>query len=97
MFAIVIGANPIENHPVAATFFKQFAKRGGKLILMDPRRTGLARHAHETLQFTPGADVAMLNAILHVIVEEGLTNDAYIAAHTENFEGDARASAKLQP
>ena len=42
--AIVIGANPVENHPVAATYFKQFAKRGGKLIIMDPRGQALARH-----------------------------------------------------
>ena len=84
--AIVIGANPIENHPVAATYFKQFAKRGGKLIVMDPRGVGLRRHAWKMLQFRPGADVAMLNAIMHVIVEEGLTDRQYIEAYTENFE-----------
>ena len=84
--AIVIGANPTENHPVAATYFKQFAKRGGKLIVMDPRGVGLRRHAWKMLQFRPGADVAMLNAIMHVIVEEGLADEQYIAAYTENFE-----------
>lgn len=84
--AIVIGANPTENHPVAATYFKQFAKRGGKLIVMDPRGQGLRRHASHMLQFRPGADVAMLNAIMHVIVEEGLTDEQYIAGYTENFE-----------
>ncbi|MGB0411763.1 MAG: formate dehydrogenase subunit alpha [Pikeienuella sp.] len=84
--AIVIGANPIENHPVAATFFKQFSKRGGKLIVMDPRGVGLRRHASHMLQFRPGSDVAMLNAIMHVIVEEGLTDEQYIAGYTENFE-----------
>jgi len=84
--AIVIGANPTENHPVAATFFKQFAKRGGKLIVMDPRAQGLARHATYMLQFRPGADVSMLNAIMHVIVEEGLFNESYIQAFTENWE-----------
>ena len=70
--AIVIGANPTENHPVAATFFKQFTKRGGKLIIMDPRGTAMKRHAEHMLQFRPGGDVSMLNAIMHVIVEEGL-------------------------
>ena len=84
--AIVIGANPIENHPVAATYFKQFAKRGGKLIVMDPRGVGLRRHAWKMLQFRPGADVAMLNAIMHVIVKEGLADQQYIEAYTENFE-----------
>ena len=83
--AIVIGANPVENHPVAATYFKQFAKRGGKLIVMDPRGQALKRHATHMLQFRPGADVAMLNAIMNVIVEEELYDDQYIAAFTENW------------
>jgi len=83
--AIVIGANPSENHPVAASFFKQFAKRGGKLIVMDPRGHGLKRHASHMLQFRPGTDVAMLNGIMNVIVEEGLYNEAYIATQTENW------------
>lgn len=84
--AIVIGANPTENHPVAATYFKQFAKRGGKLIVMDPRGQALKRHSSHMLQFRPGADVSMLNAIMHVIVEEGLYDDAYVAKYTENWE-----------
>ncbi|MCI2399830.1 formate dehydrogenase subunit alpha [Aliiroseovarius subalbicans] len=84
--AIVIGSNPIENHPVAATYFKQFTKRGGKLIVMDPRGVGMGRFATHRLQFRPGADVSMLNAIMHVIAEEGLQDDAYIAAHTENWD-----------
>lgn len=84
--AIVIGANPTENHPVAATYFKQFAKRGGKLIVMDPRGQGLKRHASHMLQFKPGGDVAMLNAIMHVIVEENLFDQQYIASMTEGFE-----------
>ena len=83
---IVIGANPTENHPVAATYFKQFAKRGGKLIVMDPRGQGLKRHASHMLQFKPGADVSMLNAIMHVIVEEELYDQQYIEAYTENWE-----------
>ncbi|MEM8850748.1 MAG: formate dehydrogenase subunit alpha [Pseudomonadota bacterium] len=84
--AIVIGANPVENHPVAATYFKQFAKRGGKLIVMDPRGQALKRHASHMLQFRPGADVAMLNAIMHVIVEEGLYDRQYIEGYTEGWE-----------
>lgn len=86
--AIVIGANPVENHPVAATYFKQFTKRGGKLIVMDPRGVGLRRFASHMLQFRPGADVSMLNAIMHVIVEEGLYDEQYIAAFTENWEAE---------
>lgn len=86
--AIVIGANPVENHPVAATYFKQFAKNGGKLIVMDPRGQGLKRFAYQMLQFRPGADVSMLNAIMNVIVEEGLYDQQYIDAYTENWEAE---------
>ncbi|MCA8867025.1 MAG: formate dehydrogenase subunit alpha [Rhodobacteraceae bacterium] len=86
--AIVIGANPIENHPVAATFFKQFARRGGKLIVMDPRGVGLGRFATHRVQFRPGTDVSMLNAIMHVIAEEGLYDADYIARHTENWQAE---------
>ena len=84
--AIVIGANPVENHPVAATFFKQFAKRGGQLIVMDPRGQALRRQATHMLQFRPGTDVALLNGIMHVIAEEGLVDRQYIAAYTENWK-----------
>ena len=84
--AIVIGANPIENHPVAATYFKQFAKNGGKLIVMDPRGLALGRYATYQLKFRPGSDVAMLNAIMHTIVEEELYDRQYIEAMTEGFE-----------
>jgi formate dehydrogenase major subunit len=83
---LVIGANPTENHPVAATFFKQAAKRGAKLIVVDPRGQALKRHATHMLQFRPGSDVAMLNALLHTIIEEELYDRQYVAAHTENFE-----------
>jgi len=83
---IVIGANPTENHPVAATYFKQAAKQGKTLIVMDPRGQALKRHATHMLQFKPGTDVALLNALLHVIVEEDLYDKQYVAAMTENFE-----------
>ena len=95
--AIVIGANPIENHPVAATYFKQFTKRGGKLIVMDPRGQALKRHATHMLQFRPGADVSMLNAIMHVIVEEELYDRQYIEAYTENWEAEKAHLADFSP
>jgi formate dehydrogenase major subunit len=82
---IVIGANPVENHPVAATFFKQAAKRGAKLIVMDPRGQALKRHAWRMLQFKNGADVAMLNAILNTIVTEGLYDKQYVQTYVEGF------------
>ena len=83
---IVIGANPTENHPVAATFFKNAVKKGSKLIVMDPRGQALRKHATHMLQFKPGADVAMMNSIMNVIVEEGLYNSDYINEHTLGFE-----------
>ncbi|MDW4500099.1 formate dehydrogenase subunit alpha [Sulfitobacter sp. D35] len=95
--AIVIGANPVENHPVAATYFKQFAKRGGKLIVMDPRGVGLRRFASHMLQFRPGADVSMLNAIMNVIVEEGLYDQQYIEAYTENWAAEKAHLAQFPP
>ena len=84
---VIIGANPTVNHPVAATFIKNAVKeRGAKLIIMDPRRQVLSRHAYRHLAFKPGSDVAMLNAMLNVIIEEGLTDQQYIAGYTENFD-----------
>jgi formate dehydrogenase major subunit len=83
---VVIGANPIENHPVAATFFKNATERGAKLVVMDPRGQALKRHATHMLQFKPGRDVAMLNAMLHTIVEEQLYDRQYVQANTDDFE-----------
>ncbi len=83
---IVIGARPTTNHPVAATFFKQAAKQGKKLIVMDPRGQDLMRHASHSLRFRAGSDVAMLNALLHVIIEEELYDRQYIQANVSGFE-----------
>ena len=83
---VVIGSNPTENHPVAATFFKNAAKRGAKLVIMDPRGQVLKRHASHMLQFKPGRDVPMLNAMLNVIITEGLYDAQYVAEHTQDFE-----------
>jgi formate dehydrogenase major subunit len=94
---VVIGANPTENHPVAATYFKQAAKRGAKLVVMDPRGQALKRHATHMLQFKPGADVAMLNAMLNVIVTEGLYDKQYVQSNTDGFEGFARHIVDFTP
>ncbi|HZT20356.1 MAG TPA: formate dehydrogenase subunit alpha, partial [Dongiaceae bacterium] len=82
----VIGARPTQNHPVAATFFKQAAKRGVKLIIADPVKHDMSRYATWHLQFKPGSDVPMLNAMLHTIIEEGLVDRQYVAANVEGFE-----------
>ena len=82
---VVIGANPTVNHPVAATFIKNAVKRGATLIVIDPRGQALSRHATHRLAFRPGTDVALLNALIHVIIAEGLYDAAYVEAHTEGF------------
>jgi formate dehydrogenase major subunit len=96
---IVIGARPTENHPVAATFLKNAAARGAKLIVMDPRghSQGLARYASHVLQFKPGRDVALLNAMLCTIVEEGMVDIQYVQAHTEGFEALKAKVADFTP
>ena len=82
----LIGANPISNHPVAATWIKNAAKEGAKLIYADPRRSELARHAHYYLQFKPDTDVALLNAMMHTIVHEGLVNEDFIKSRTIGYD-----------
>ncbi|MEE9287136.1 MAG: formate dehydrogenase subunit alpha [Gammaproteobacteria bacterium] len=83
---VVIGARPTVNHPVAATFIKNAAQAGKTLIVIDPYRYELARHADYYLQMRPDTDVALLNAMMHTIIYEGLQNDAYIAKYTEGYE-----------
>jgi formate dehydrogenase major subunit len=83
---IVIGANPTVNHPVAASWIKNAVKNGTKLIVADPRRSDMARMAHRFLQFKPDTDVALLNAMMHVIVHEGLVNEEFIASRTIGYD-----------
>jgi formate dehydrogenase major subunit len=94
---IIIGANPTVNHPVAATFMKNAIEKGAKLILMDPRRTELSRLAEYSLQFNPDTDVALLNAMMHVIIDEGLTDDEFIRTRTNNFEALRRTVQAYSP
>jgi len=82
----VIGANPTVNHPVAATWIKNAARRGATLVVADPRRTELARHADHVLQFRADTDVALLNAMLHTIIDEGLVDEAFVRARTSDYE-----------
>src|SRR5580700_2247783 len=93
----VIGANPTVNHPVAATFIKNAAKSGVKLIVADPRRGDLARHATYNLQFNADTDVALLNAMLHVVVDEGLVDAAFIRDRTSGYEALAENVKRFSP
>ena len=94
---MIIGARPTVNHPVAATFIKNAVKAGKTLILMDPYRSDLARHATHFLQFRPDTDVPLLNSLMHVIIAEGLQNSDYIARYTEGFEELQRGVADYSP
>src|SRR5277367_1581852 len=94
---IVIGANPTQNHPVAATFIKNAAKRGATLIVIDPRGQNLSRHATYDVRFKPGSDVALLNALLHTIITEDLTDKQYIEGFTEGFPDFAERIMGFSP
>jgi formate dehydrogenase major subunit len=94
---IVIGANPTVNHPVAATWIKNAVKAGTKLIVADPRRSDLSRHATYVLQFNADTDVALLNAMLNVIVTEGLADEKFIADRTSGYAELAENVTKFTP
>lgn len=94
---ILTGCNPAVNHPVAATFFKQAAKRGTKILILDPRGQALNAYAHKVLRFEPGTDVALFNAMLNVIVTEELYNQNYIQEHTEGFDALKQHVMEMTP
>ncbi|MFW6205869.1 MAG: formate dehydrogenase subunit alpha [Gemmatimonadota bacterium] len=94
---IVIGANPTVNHPVAATFMKNAIRNGAKFILMDPRATEMSRLAEHSFQFNPGTDVALLNAMLHTIVTEGLVDRSFIDTRTDGWEAFERSIRAYAP
>ena len=94
---IIIGSNPTANHPVAATWMKNAAQRGARLVLMDPRRTDLSRHAWRTLQFKPDTDVALLNAMLHTILQEQLHDPVFVRDRTQDFDALVRHVKDFSP
>ena len=83
---LIIGSNTTHNHPVAATFMKQAAKAGTTLIVADPRRPEMADHADYYVRFNPGTDVAFLNGLMHVILQEELYDAQFIEERTEDFD-----------
>ena len=94
---LVIGANPTANHPVAATWIKNAARRGACLVVADPRRTDLARHADHVLQFKADSDVALLNAMIHAVIDEGLVDRQFVDSRTLNFESIRSNVAAFSP
>jgi formate dehydrogenase major subunit len=93
----LIGANPTSNHPVAATWMKNAAQNGVKLIVADPRRGDLARHATHYLQFKPDTDVALLNAMIHTIIDENLVNQEFVKDRTSGYEALKENAKSFSP
>ncbi len=82
---LVIGANPTDAHPVTGAKLKQFAMKK-TCIVIDPRRTELARYAKYHLQLRPGTNVAVMNMLLYYIITEGLEDKSFIESRTEGYE-----------
>ncbi len=93
----IIGANPTSNHPVAATWMKNAVKSGVKLIVADPRRGDLARHAAYFLQFKPDTDVALLNAMIHTIIDEDLVNERFVKDRTSGYDALKENAKEFSP
>jgi assimilatory nitrate reductase catalytic subunit len=93
----VAGANIAECHPITTSYIWRARDRGAKLIVMDPRVTPIARKADVFLGVRPGTDLAVLNAILHVLVREGWLDREFIGSHTSGFEEVAASVADTNP
>jgi formate dehydrogenase major subunit len=93
----LIGANPTVNHPVAATWIKNAVDHGARLVIADPRQTQLTRRAHWHLQFRPDTDVALINGLLHTIIDEGLVDERFVDARVNGFDALKAAVAEATP
>jgi predicted molibdopterin-dependent oxidoreductase YjgC len=96
-FILVIGSNTTEAHPVLALRMKKAVRNGATLVVADPRKIWLTKLARRHLQLRPGSDVWLVNALMHVILREGLQNDEYIAEHTEDFDAVREVVARYTP
>jgi predicted molibdopterin-dependent oxidoreductase YjgC len=96
-FLLVIGSNTTEAHPVLALRIKKAVRKGATLVVADPRKIWLTKLARRHLQLRPGTDVWLLNAMMHVILEEGLQNEEYIREHTEDFDAVREVVARYSP
>ena len=94
---IVIGARPTDNHPVAATFMKNAAEKGHKLVVIEPYCSEISLHASHFLQLRPGTDVLLLNAMMHTIISENLHNKQFIEAHTDGFDALHKTVMEYSP
>ncbi|MES5818466.1 bifunctional nitrate reductase/sulfite reductase flavoprotein subunit alpha [Streptomyces sp. RG80] len=94
---LVIGSNMADCHPILFLRMMERVKAGAKLIVVDPRRTATAAKADLFLQVRPGTDLALLNGLLHLLVENGHTDPDFVAAHTEGWEAMPEFLADYAP
>ena len=95
---LVIGSNTNENHPVIAARIKRAARLKNKdLIVIDPRKHGLVKFARLWLRQTPGTDIALVNGMMNLIIQEKLYDEAYVTERTEGFEALKETVAKYTP
>ena len=94
---LLVGANPAETMPPLVRYLAEQQARGGQLIVVDPRVTATARQANLHLQTAPGTDLALANALLHIVITEGLVDQDYVRRRTTGFEAAARVAAGYWP
>jgi formate dehydrogenase alpha subunit len=94
---LIIGSNTSEGHPLIATRILKAKQRGAKIIVLDPRRNQIASWADLYIPFQPGTDVAVFNGMIHVIIQEGLADEAFITERTEGYEELKKLVADYPP
>ena len=94
---LVTGSNTTETHPIISIRVKRAVRKGAKLIVADPRKIDLTKYATLWLSQNPGTDVAWLNGMMHIIIEEGLWDEDYVKTRTENFEALRETVKKYTP
>ncbi len=94
---LICGANPTENHPIVGARIKQAALRGTRLLVIDPRRIELADYADCHVAIRPGTNIAVLNAMAHVIISDNLCDPAFIGNRVSNFEEFAHVVESWSP
>ncbi|MBA7601464.1 putative formate dehydrogenase [subsurface metagenome] len=94
---LVTGSNTTENHPIISIRVKRAVRKGAKLIVVDPRKIDLTKYATLWLRQNLGTDVAWLNGMMHIIIEEGLWDEDYVKTRTENFDALKETVKKYTP
>ncbi|HJW75942.1 MAG TPA: molybdopterin-dependent oxidoreductase, partial [Thermoleophilia bacterium] len=94
---LVIGSNTTESHPIVGLAVKKALRNGARLIVADPREIDIARRADIHLQLRPGTNVALLNGLAHVIVDEGLVDEEFVRERTEGYEEMREAMRAYTP